>query len=374
MSLVNTPSDVATNPRKRLSTFERYLSLWVAGCMVAGVVAGAYFPSVVETLRQLEFGTGSHINLPIAVLIWLMIIPMMMKIDLLSIRQVGRNPRGLLVTLFVNWMVKPFSMALISWLFLRHIFSAWLTPADASQYVAGAIILAAAPCTAMVFVWSYLTDGDPAYTLVQVSLNDLIMLALFAPIIRFLVRGTTSLSVPFNVLFYSVVAFIVIPLTIGAALRIFFIRRHGKDWFEKVLLPKFAPLTMIALLATLVLIFAFQSHNLTGKSFHVLLIAVPILIQVYFNSALAYGLMRVFRVDYRIAAPGALIGASNFFELAVATAIALFGPESGAALATVVGVLIEVPVMLSVCAMCNRTRHWFSPTAELLSAKSVASP
>ena len=348
-------------PAKKLDLFERYLSIWVALCMVAGLLIGKSFPSVVGSLRELEFGTGSQINLPIAVLIWLMIMPMMMKIDFLSLRQVGRNPKGLLITLFVNWMVKPFSMALISWLFLRHIFSGWISPADASQYIAGTIILAAAPCTAMVFVWSYLTDGDPAYTLVQVSLNDLIMLALFAPIIRFLVRGTTPLAVPFGVLFYSVVAFIVIPLAVGATLRFWLIRRRDKEWFENALLPKFAPVTILALLATLVLIFAFQSDNLTGKSFHVALIAVPILIQVYFNSALAYGLMRLFSVDYRVAAPGALIGASNFFELAVARSIALFGAGSGAALATVVGVLIEVPVMLSICSVCNRTRHWYSP-------------
>jgi ACR3 family arsenite transporter len=249
--------------------------------------------------------------------------------------------------------------------FFRHLFSAWISPVEANQYIAGAIILAAAPCTAMVFVWSYLTDGDPAYTLVQVSLNDLIMLFLFAPIVRFLVRGAASLSIPFFVLLYSVIAFIVIPLSVGALLRLWLIRRHGKEWFESVLLPKFAPVTILALLATLILIFAFQADNLTGKSFHVLLIAVPILLQVYFNSSLAYGLMRLFRVEYKVAAPGALIGASNFFELAVATSIALFGPGSGSALATVVGVLIEVPVMLSVCAACNRTRHWF-PTSSAL--------
>jgi arsenite transporter len=364
------PGSTPSPSKKKLNPFERYLTLWVGVCMIAGVLTGKVLPSIVDSLRALEFGTGSQINLPIAILIWLMIIPMMMKIDFSSIRQVGRNPRGLLITLFVNWMIKPFSMALISWVFLRHIFSAWLSPADASQYVAGTIILAAAPCTAMVFVWSYLTDGDPAYTLVQVSLNDLIMLALFAPIIRFLVSGTTSLSVPFGVLFYSVVAFIVIPLATGATLRVLFIRRRGKEWFESVLLPKFAPVTILALLATLVLIFAFQSDNLTRKSFHVLLIAVPILIQVYFNSALAYSLMRLFGVEYRIAAPGALIGASNFFELAVATSIALFGAGSGAALATVVGVLIEVPVMLSVCTMCNRTRHWFASSSQRAAADS----
>jgi ACR3 family arsenite transporter len=211
----------------------------------------------------------------------------------------------------------------------------------------------------MVFVWSYLTDGDPAYTLVQVSVNDLIMLVLFAPIVRFLVSGASSLAVPFLVLLYSVIAFIVIPLAIGVLLRNSLIHRHGKEWFETACLPRFAPVTIAALLATLVFIFAFQADNITGKFFHVILIAVPILLQVYFNSALTYGLMRFFRVEYAVAAPGALIGASNFFELAVATAIALFGPGSGAALATVVGVLVEVPVMLSVCAACNRTRHWF---------------
>jgi ACR3 family arsenite transporter len=344
---------------KRLNAFERYLSLWVAACMVAGVLLGKLSPTLIDTLRGLEFATGSQINVPIAVLIWLMIIPMMMKVDFMSILKVGQRPKGVLITLFVNWLVKPFSMALIAWVFFRHVFSAWIAPAEADQYIAGAIILAAAPCTAMVFVWSYLTDGDPAYTLVQVSLNDLIMLFLFAPIVRFLVSGASSLSVPFAVLLYSVVAFIVIPLTVGVTLRAWLIRQRGKEWFEGSLLPKLAPVTILALLATLVLIFAFQADNITGKFFHVLLIAVPILIQVYFNSSLSYGLMRLFGVEYQIAAPGALIGASNFFELAVATAIALFGPGSGAALATVVGVLIEVPVMLSVCSVCNRTRHWF---------------
>jgi arsenite transporter len=344
---------------KRMSSFERFLSVWVAACMIGGIAIGKLLPSLTGELRHLEFGRGSQINLPIAVLIWLMIVPMMMKVDFSAIRRVGRKPKGLFITLFVNWMVKPFSMALIAWIFFRHVFSAWIAPDEASQYIAGAIILAAAPCTAMVFVWSYLTDGDPAYTLVQVSLNDLIMLVLFAPIVRFLVSGASSLSVPFLVLLYSVVAFIVIPLGVGSILRLWLIRRHGKAWLEEVLLPRLAPVTILALQATLVLIFAFQADNLTGKFLHVLLIAVPILVQVYFNASLAYGLMRLFRVEYTVAAPGALIGASNFFELAVATAIALFGPSSGAALATVVGVLIEVPVMLSVCSVCNRTRGWF---------------
>jgi len=355
---------------KKLGFFDRYLSFWVAACMVVGILLGNLLPSFIAAVREIEFGKGSHINLPIAVLIWLMITPMMMKVDFTAVVRVGQKPRGVLITLFVNWMVKPFSMALVAWFFFRHVFSAWIAPAQASQYIAGTILLAAAPCTAMVFVWSFLTEGDPAYTLVQVSLNDLIMLFLFAPIVRFLVSGAASLSVPFRVLLDSVVAFIVIPLVAGTVLRLWLIRSHGREWFEKVLLPKFSPVTILALLATLVLIFAFQAENIIGRPFDVLLIAVPILLQVYFNSALSYGLMRLFHVEYSVAAPGALIGASNFFELAVATAIALFGPASGAALATVVGVLIEVPVMLSVCSVCNRTRHWFaaptlSPAAAL---------
>jgi len=345
--------------RKRLGIFERYLSLWVGLCMVVGILLGRAAPGMMDTLRGLEFGEGSQINIPIAILIWLMITPMMMKVDFGAIRQVGRRPRGLFITLFVNWLVKPFSMAALAWLFFKVVFSPWIPASDADQYIAGCIILAAAPCTAMVFVWSYLSDGDPAYTLVQVSVNDLIMLVLFAPIVRFLVSGASSLEVPFMVLLYSVIVFIVIPLAAGVALRQGFIRTRGTEWFEKVLLPGFAPVSMMALLATLILIFAFQAGNILTKPVHVALIAVPILIQVYFNSSLTYGLMRYFKVEYAVAAPGALIGASNFFELAVATAIALFGPESGAALATVVGVLIEVPVMLSVCAVCNRTRHWF---------------
>lgn len=344
---------------KRLNLFERYLTVWVALCMLVGLALGTWAPASVQALRDLELVRGSQVNVPIAVLIWLMIVPMMMKVDLAALRHVGTRPTGLVVTLLINWLVKPFSMAFIAWLFFRHLFSAWIGPGDADQYIAGTIILAAAPCTAMVFVWSYLTDGDPAYTLVQVSVNDLIMLALFAPIVGLLVSGASSLSVPFDVLLYSVVAFIAIPLAIGTCLRGWLIRRRGINWFEQTFLPRFAPVTIAALLATLILIFAFQADNITGRFQHVLLIAVPILLQVYFNSSLAYGLMKLLHVPHAVAAPGALIGASNFFELAVATAIALFGPGSGAALATVVGVLVEVPVMLSVCAMCNRTRHWF---------------
>lgn len=350
---------IIERPAKQLAFFERYLSVWVALCMVAGLTFGKVAPSAIQALRGIEFGQGSQINVPIAILIWLMITPMMMKVDFSSIRNVGRKPTGLLVTLFINWLVKPFSMALLAWLFFRIIFSAFIPSAEADQYIAGCIILAAAPCTAMVFVWSYLADGDPAYTLVQVSVNDLIMLVLFVPIVQFLVSGASALSVPFPVLLYSVLVFIVVPLAAGTILRWLFVTKRGKGWFEDQLLPGFAPITITALLATLIFIFAFQADNITQRWFHVLLIAVPITLQVYLNASLAYGLMNWLKVEHAIAAPGALIGASNFFELAVATAIALFGPESGAALATVVGVLVEVPVMLSVCAACNRTRHWF---------------
>jgi arsenite transporter len=348
---------------KRLNLFERWLSLWVALCMVAGVMLGLNAPAFTGWLRNLEFGTDSHINVPIAVLLWLMIYPMMLRIDLGSVLEVRRRPRGILVTLFVNWLVKPFSMALLGWLFFKHLFRPWIEPALADQYVAGVIILAAAPCTAMVFVWSSLTDGDPAYTLVQVSLNDLLMLVFFVPLVTFLVTGASNLTVPFEVLLYSVLVFIVVPLALGSLSRSILLRLRGREWFENRFLPVFQPVTTLALLATLVLIFAFQAENLTARFTHVLLIAVPIVLQVYFNSGLAYSLMRVLRVPYSVAAPGALIGASNFFELAVATAIALYGPDSGAALATVVGVLIEVPVMLSVCAACNRTRDWFPADA-----------
>ncbi len=344
---------------KRMNVFERYLSLWVALCMVAGVILGKLLPGSVHALQRMEFGTGSQINIPIAILIWLMIYPMMLKIDFGSIVRVGRKPKGLLITVVVNWLVKPFSMAFFGWLFFRHLFLPLIGPELASQYIAGVIILAAAPCTAMVFVWSYLSDGDPAYTLVQVSVNDLIMLVAFAPIVKFLIAGAAGLEVPFRVLLYSVLIFVVIPLSLGAISRAVLIRRKGAEWFERELMTRFAPVTIIALLATLVLIFAFQAENITTRWFHVLLIAVPILLQVYFNSSLTYGLMKLFRVPYPVAAPGALIGASNFFELAVATAIALYGPGSGAALATVVGVLVEVPVMLSVCRMCVSTKHWF---------------
>jgi ACR3 family arsenite transporter len=351
-------SNAASNP-KRLAVFERYLTLWVFLCMVAGVVIGKMAPDLAATLSKMEFGQNSHVNIPISVLLWLMIYPMMLKVDFGAIGGIARKPKGLMVTLFINWLVKPFSMALLAWFFMQHVFASWIDAETAKSYTAGLIILAAAPCTAMVFVWSYLTDGDPAYTLVQVAVNDLIMLVAFAPIVMFLC-GVAHVVVPANVLITSVVVFIVIPLAAGWLTRKMLLKSHGKDWFEKKFLPKFHPVMIGALLLTLVLIFAFQSKNLTARWVAVLLLAVPIVIQVYFNSGLTYLLMWRLRVEHNVAAPGSLIGASNFFELAVAVAITLFGADSPAALATVVGVLVEVPVMLSVCNICNQSRDWYN--------------
>jgi arsenite transporter len=355
---------------KRLAFFERYLTVWVLVCMVVGVAFGRILPDLTAALSRLEFGQGSQVNVPIGILLWLMIYPMMLKVDFSALGGIARRPRGLMVTLFVNWLVKPFSMALLAWVFMQHLFAAWIDPETARGYTAGLIILAAAPCTAMVFVWSYLTDGDPAYTLVQVAVNDLIMLVAFAPIVMFLC-GVANVVVPPKVLITSVVVFILIPLTAGWLTRTALLRSHGKEWFEQKFLPKFHPVMIGALLLTLVLIFAFQSKNLTSRWVAVLLIAVPIIIQVYFNSGLAYLLMRWFRVEHNVASPGALIGASNFFELAVAVAITLFGADSPAALATVVGVLVEVPVMLSVCNVCNRTRSWYGERWSTASLRTV---
>src|SRR5512136_1049615 len=321
-------SAVPLTQPKRLAFFERYLTVWVLGCMVVGVGLGKFAPGLTANLSQLEFGQGSQVNVPIAVLIWLMIYPMMLKVDFTALGGIARKPKGLAVTLVVNWLIKPFSMALLAWVFMQHDFAAWISPDLAKEYTAALIILAAAPCTAMVFVWSYLTDGDAAYTLVQVAVNDLIMLVAFAPIVMFLC-GVANVVVPAKVLITSVVVFIVIPLAAGWLTRTALLKSHGREWFEGKFLPLFHPVMIVALLLTLVLIFAFQSKNLTSRWLAVLLIAVPILIQVYFNSGLTYLLMRRLQVPHNVGSPGALIGASNFFELAVAVAITLFGRGSG---------------------------------------------
>jgi ACR3 family arsenite transporter len=359
--MTTSPANPAKSERQ-LDFFERCLSLWVLLCMGAGIALGEVLPGLTRRISAWQFGQGSQVNVAIAILIWLMIYPMMLKIDFGGLAGVAKKPRGLIITLIVNWLVKPFSMALLGWVFMQVIFSSWLgwiEPSAAKNYMAGLIILAAAPCTAMVFVWSYLTDGDGPYTLAQVAVNDLIMVFAFAPIVMLLV-GVSGVHIPGQVLLTSVIVFIVVPLAAGALSRVTIIKTKGLQWFESSFLPIFRPITIVALLATLVLIFAFQAENILTKWTVVLLLAVPILIQVYFNAGLTYGLMRLFRVPHNIATPGSLIGASNFFELAVAVAITLFGPTSPAALATVVGVLVEVPVMLSVCRACINTRSWYN--------------
>ena len=346
---------------RQLDFFERYLTIWVFTCMAIGLGLGRLFPDLTRHIGTWEFGTESHVNVPITILIWLMIYPMMLKIDFGGIRGVFAKPGGLFITLFVNWIVKPLSMAGLGWLFITTLFGdvlGWIDTESAKNYVVGLIILSAAPCTAMVFVWSYLTDGDGPYTLAQVAINDLIMIFAFAPIVM-LLAGVAGVHIPSGVLLTSVVAFIVIPLTAGGLSREALLRTLGREWFETRFLPTFRPVTIIALLSTLTLIFAFQADNIIQNWTAVLLLSVPILIQVYFNSGLAYVLMKRFQIRHDIATPGALIGASNFFELAVAVAITLFGPASPAALATVVGVLVEVPVMLSVCKACVRSRNWY---------------
>jgi len=339
-----------------LGFFERYLTIWVFLCIAAGIGLGQLFPFVFQTIGRLEL---ARVNLPVAALIWLMIVPMLLKVDFGALHEVRRHWRGIGVTLFINWGVKPFSMALLGWLFIRHAFVRWLPADQLDAYIAGLILLAAAPCTAMVFVWSRLSDGEPNFTLTQVALNDTIMVFAFAPIVGLLL-GLSAITVPWNTLFLSVVLYIVIPVIAAQLWRRALLKR-GAQALDRALARLHVP-SLGALLATLVLLFGFQGEQILKQPLVILLLAVPILIQVYFNSGLAYLLNRRFGVAHCVAAPSALIGASNFFELAVATAISLFGFQSGAALATVVGVLIEVPVMLSVVKIVNRTRGWYEET------------
>jgi arsenite transporter len=342
--------------KQGMGVFERYLSVWVALCIVVGVAIGQLIPAVPNVLGGM---TVAQVNLPVAVLIWAMIFPMMLQIDFRSILGVRRQPKGLTVTLVVNWLIKPFSMFAFAWLFLEVIFAPWIEGDLATQYVAGAILLGAAPCTAMVFVWSYLTKGDAAYTLVQVAINDLIMLVAFAPIVALLL-GVADVFVPWDTLLLSVVLYIVIPLAAGYAVRTAVIKAKGAVWFDTVFLKRFGPVTMIGLLLTLVLLFSFQGEMILSNPLHIALIAVPLIIQTFFIFAIAYGWAYAWRIPHNVAAPAGLIGASNFFELAVATAIVLFGVTSGAALATVVGVLVEVPVMLALVRFANSTREKFA--------------
>ena len=341
-----------------MGSFERNLTWWVFGCIGVGILLGQAFPSVFHAIGAL---TVAQVNLPVAALIWLMIVPMLLKVDFTAMHEVRRHARGIGVTLFINWLVKPFSMALLGYVFVRHVFAAWLPPQQIDSYIAGLVLLAAAPCTAMVFVWSNLSEGDANFTLTQVALNDAIMLFAFAPIVALLL-GLSSISVPWDTLALSVVLYILVPVVFAQWWRRVELRKVGRHGLASIL-ARLQPVSLVALLVTLVLLFAFQGEQIIAQPAVIAILAVPILIQVYFNSSLAYWLNRRLGVAYSVACPSALIGASNFFELAVAVAISLFGFKSGAALATVVGVLIEVPVMLSVVKLVARTRHWYEAAA-----------
>ncbi len=351
-----------------MNLFERYLSLWVFLCIVTGVALGQFMPGVFQFIGHLEV---AQVNLPVGLLIWIMIIPMLLKVDFSALHQVRQHVRGIGVTLFINWLVKPFSMALLGWLFIRHWFAPLLPTDQIDSYIAGLILLAAAPCTAMVFVWSRLSNGDPLFTLSQVALNDTIMVFAFAPLVGLLL-GLSAIIVPWDTLVTSVVLYIVIPVILAQLWRRHLLRR-GQEAFETAL-EKIGPWSIAALLLTLVLLFAFQGQAIIRQPLVIALLAVPILIQVFFNSALAYWLNRKLGESHSVACPSALIGASNFFELAVAAAISLFGFESGAALATVVGVLIEVPVMLLVVRIVNRSRDWYEQGAHAVTPSEAAGP
>lgn len=338
-----------------ISFFEKYLSLWVALCMVAGVMIGKFAPAIPQFLGKFEY---AQVSIPIAVLIWLMIYPMMMKVDFASVKDVGKNPKGLFVTWITNWLIKPFTMYAIAWFFFFIVFKS-LIPADlAKDYLAGAILLGAAPCTAMVFVWSHLTKGNPAYTVVQVATNDLIILVAFTPIVALLL-GISGITIPWNTLFLSVVLFVVIPLAGGILTRKTVIKNKGLEYFNTRFITKFNNITIGGLLLTLVIIFSFQGHVILENPLHILLIAIPLTIQTFFIFFVAYLSSKKLCLRHSIAAPAGMIGASNFFELSVAVAIALFGPTSPVALATIVGVLVEVPVMLTLVKIANKTKHWF---------------
>ena len=335
--------------------FEKYLTLWVALCMVVGVFIGKFLPAIPNFLGKFEY---AQVSIPIAILIWLMIYPMMMKVDFASIKNVGKNPKGLYVTWVTNWLIKPFTMFAIAWFFFYVVFKALIPAEFAKDYLAGAILLGAAPCTAMVFVWSHLTKGRPAYTVVQVATNNIIILVAFTPIVAFLL-GVGGISIPWDTLILSVVLFVVIPLSAGIATRVWMIKHKGTEYFEQRFIPKFSNITIIGLLLTLIIIFSFQGEVILSNPLHIVLIAIPFILQTFLIFFIAYAVSNLLKLPHDIAAPAGMIGASNFFELAVAVAISLFGATSPVALATIVGVLVEVPVMLTLVHIANKTRHWF---------------
>ncbi|MDA3730999.1 ACR3 family arsenite efflux transporter [Niameybacter massiliensis] len=343
------------NKTEGIGFFEKYLTIWVILCMVVGVLISKFLPIIPEFLNKMEY---ANVSIPIAILIWLMIYPMMLKVDFKSIVNVGKNPKGLVVTWVTNWLIKPFTMYGIAFIFLYVIFKGAIPPDLARDYLAGAVLLGAAPCTAMVFVWSHLTKGNPAYTLVQVATNDLIILIAFVPIVGFLL-GIGGISIPWATLFLSVVLFVVIPLAGGMITRHLVIKHKGEDYLENVFIKKFSNVTIIGLLLTLTIIFSFQGDVILGNPLHIVLIAIPLIIQTFLIFFIAYGWAKVWKLEHSVAAPAGMIGASNFFELAVAVAIAVFGAQSPVALATIVGVLVEVPVMLILVKIANNTRGWF---------------
>ncbi len=338
-----------------ISFFEKYLTVWVALCMVIGVLIGKFLPFIPDFLNKFEY---ANVSIPIAILIWLMIYPMMLKVDFQSIKDVGRNPKGLFLTWITNWLIKPFTMFFIAWFFFFVVFKGFISPELATDYLAGAVLLGAAPCTAMVFVWSHLTKGNAAYTVVQVATNDLIILLAFTPIVAFLL-GVSGVSVPFDTLILSVVLFVVIPLFGGIFTRNHITKTKGLDYFENKFIPKFSNVTIVGLLLTLTLIFSFQGDVILENPTHIVMIAIPLIIQTFLIFFIAYIASKVLKLPHDVAAPAGMIGASNFFELAVAVAISLFGTDSPVALATIVGVLVEVPVMLILVKIANSTKHWF---------------
>ncbi len=349
------PAICSNEKNTGISFFEKYLTLWVILCMITGILIGKFLPAIPDFLGKFEY---AQVSVPIAVLIWLMIYPMMMKVDFASIKNVRNNPQGLYVTWVTNWLIKPFTMFAIAWFFFYVVFKAFIPAELAKDYLAGAILLGAAPCTAMVFVWSHLTKGKPAYTVVQVATNDLIILVAFTPIVAFLL-GMGGVSIPWDTLILSVVLFILIPLSAGMATRVWMIKHKGAEYFEQQFIPKFNGITIVGLLLTLVIIFSFQGEAIMRNPLHILLIAVPLILQTFLIFSIAYAACKLLRLPHNIAAPAGMIGASNFFELAVAVAISLFGATSPVALATIVGVLVEVPVMLILVRIANKTRHWF---------------
>ncbi len=338
---------------KKIAFFEKYLTVWVALCIAAGIVIGYFAGDKIKFLTEMEI---FNVNIPVAILIWLMIYPMMLQIDFTSLKKVGKEPKGLILTVVVNWLIKPFTMAFFAWIFFTKIYAAFIDPSQAGEYIAGAILLGAAPCTAMVFVWSYLSDGNPNYTLVQVSVNDLIILIAFVPIVGLLL-GITDIRIPYETLATSVLVFVVIPLLAGYITNRTVIKQKGEEWLKNKLLPKIRPFSIGALLVTLILLFAFQGEIITQKPFIILLVAIPLILQTYFIFLITWLIGKYIKLPYSICAPAAMIGASNFFELAVAVAIVLFGYQSPAAMVTVVGVLVEVPVMLSLVAFANKNKY-----------------